>query len=58
MSKKVSILIPVNNEEGNITTIVNALHEVLSSLPYLYEVIFVDDGSEDKNTCGNKSSCC
>ncbi|MBA4196873.1 MAG: glycosyltransferase [Chitinophaga sp.] len=48
MSKKVSILIPVNNEEGNITTIVNALHEVLSSLPYLYEVIFVDDGSEDK----------
>jgi len=48
MSKKVSILIPVNNEEGNITTIVNALHEVLSPLPYLYEIIFVDDGSEDK----------
>ncbi|MBS1628391.1 MAG: glycosyltransferase family 2 protein [Bacteroidetes bacterium] len=49
MQKKISILIPIYNEEGNIVTITNALHKVLMPLPYNYEIIFVDDGSEDNS---------
>ncbi len=49
MQKKISILIPIYNEEGNIVTITNALYKVLMPLPYNYEIIFVDDGSEDNS---------
>ena len=45
--KKVSIVIPVHNEEGNISVLVNALRKEIDSLPYLFEIIFVDDGSTD-----------
>jgi len=48
MNKKIiSILIPVCNEEGNIPAIGNAIHEVFSKLDYDYEIIFIDDGSND-----------
>ncbi len=49
MNKKVSILIPVHNEEGNVNAIAAALGEVLSSSAYQYEIIFVDDGSSDNS---------
>jgi dolichol-phosphate mannosyltransferase len=45
--KKISIIIPVYNEESNIEKLFYELHSVLSSLHYAFEVIFVDDGSED-----------
>ncbi len=48
IQKKISIVIPSFNEEGNIYIIVKALHEVLQKLKYDYELIFVDDGSKDK----------
>lgn len=48
LQKKISIVIPSYNEEGNIKIIINALHEALKKLNYSYELIFVDDGSSDK----------
>lgn len=48
MNKKIAIVIPSFNEEGNIEVMVNSLHKVLQELPYKYDLIFVDDGSSDK----------
>ena len=45
-SFKISIVIPTYNEEGNIETIVEKLISILSNYSD-YEIIFVDDGSED-----------
>ncbi len=42
----VSIIIPVYNEEKNIASLLKRLLPVLA--PYTYEILFVDDGSEDK----------
>lgn len=47
MTKKISIVIPACNEEGNIPILVDALEEVMGSLNYEYQMIFVDDGSSD-----------
>jgi glycosyltransferase involved in cell wall biosynthesis len=48
LQKKISVVIPSFNEEGNIKIIVKALNKVLQKLNYRYELIFVDDGSSDK----------
>lgn len=48
MQKKISVLIPVHNEEGNISAIVSAIEQVLAPMPYFFEVVFVDDGSTDE----------
>lgn len=48
MPALISIIIPVYNEEGNIALITNKLVDVLKILAYNYEIIFVDDGSNDK----------
>ena len=42
-----SIVIPVFNEEENVTPLCGALAAVLNDLGVTYEVIFVDDGSVD-----------
>ena len=47
MQALISIIIPVYNEEGNIALITNRLTDVLKTLDYQYEIIFVDDGSSD-----------
>lgn len=45
---KVAIVIPVFNEEGNISMVVDKLKEVFHVLPKIeFEIIFVDDGSTD-----------
>ncbi|MFO8016899.1 MAG: glycosyltransferase family 2 protein [Candidatus Woesearchaeota archaeon] len=44
----ISIVIPVYNEEENVSPLYKELREVLSSLKKSYEIIFVDDGSTDK----------
>jgi dolichol-phosphate mannosyltransferase len=49
MSKKISIVIPVYNEEKNIPLVSQAVVDVFSSLPYEYEIIFVNDGSSDNS---------
>lgn len=47
--KKISIVIPAHNEEGNVSLIYQRIKEVFSSeLPgYRFEIIFVNDGSRD-----------
>lgn len=45
--KKISIVVPVFNEEGNIELLAQTLLNVVSQLNYSFEVIFVDDGSSD-----------
>ena len=46
--KKISIVIPVYNEEENVPILYEKLKKVLEELPYDYEIIFVDDGSTDR----------
>lgn len=45
--KKVSIIIPVYNEEVSIKILLDELDYFLKSFEYSYEVVFVDDGSKD-----------
>lgn len=47
MAKKVSIVIPVYNEEQNIDFIANEILAVIEKLNYTFEIIFIDDGSRD-----------
>ena len=47
--RKISIVIPVYNEEDNIKPLIAELREVLPDLGRLYEIIFVDDGSRDRS---------
>jgi dolichol-phosphate mannosyltransferase len=47
MPRKISVVIPVFNEAANIARLFNALETVLATLPFEYELIFVDDGSTD-----------
>ena len=48
MKKKISVVVPSFNEEGNIEVLTSRLLTALKALPnYIYEVIFIDDGSSD-----------
>jgi len=44
---KISVILPVYNEEGNILILYNRLKMVLEELSYTHEIIFVSDGSTD-----------
>ncbi len=44
---KVSIIIPVYNEEKSIKVLLDELDYFLKNFTYSYEVVFVDDGSKD-----------
>ena len=45
---KISLVIPVYNEQGSVAILHKEIIEVLQGLGYGYEVIFIDDGSTDK----------
>lgn len=45
--KKLSVVIPLHNEAGNIEKLAEELGEVLGSLKVDWEVVIVDDGSSD-----------
>ena len=46
--KKISIVIPAFNEEGNLCEIRKKINDVFTSLQnYSYEIIFINDGSRD-----------
>ncbi len=45
--RKVSIIIPVYNEEKNIKVLLDELEYFFKEFEYPYEVVFVDDGSKD-----------
>jgi dolichol-phosphate mannosyltransferase len=49
MSKLVSIVIPVYNEEKNIQLIAEEIKKVFADSAYHYEIIFVNDGSRDNS---------
>lgn len=44
---KISIVVPVYNEEQNVPLLCKRLHDVLSALPDAYEILLIDDGSSD-----------
>ena len=48
MSPYLSVIIPVYNEEKNIFPLFNRLKNELDNIKKSYEIIFVDDGSNDK----------
>lgn len=45
---QVSIVVPVYNEEGNVEELHKEIKEVCEKNNYIYEIIFVDDGSSDQ----------
>lgn len=47
-TKKVSIVVPVYNEEGNVAELHQEIKAVCEAEKYQYEIIFIDDGSTDK----------
>lgn len=49
MNKKLSIIIPVYFNEKNLENLYKQLRLILDNINYEYELIFVDDGSEDKS---------
>ncbi len=46
---RISIIIPIYNEEGNIPELYNRLTKTLATITESYEVIFVNDGSRDNS---------
>ena len=47
--QKISLVIPLFNEEESILPLINEIRKALKPLNKPYEVIFVDDGSTDKS---------
>jgi glycosyltransferase involved in cell wall biosynthesis len=47
LEETVSVLIPVYNEEGNLSLLYDKLEAALKKTERAYEIIFVDDGSSD-----------
>lgn len=45
---KISVVVPVYNEEGNVTELHREIKEVCEANQYTYEIIFIDDGSSDR----------
>lgn len=46
--KRLSVVVPVFNEEGNVAALHREIMDVCEQNNYIYEIIFVDDGSSDK----------
>lgn len=47
--KKISIVVPVYNEEENLREFHKRITEVMSKEPYDYSIVFVNDGSSDNS---------
>lgn len=45
--RTISVVVPVFNEHGSLLELHNRLRDVLDPLGHAYEIIFVDDGSDD-----------
>mgnify|MGYP005756146665 FL=1 len=48
--KGISVVVPVYNEEGNVAELHREIKEICERKNYLYEIIFVDDGSDDQTS--------
>ncbi len=55
--KKLSIIIPLFNEEESLNPLTNEIRKTLKTVSISYEVIFVDDGSDDKSLKILKEIC-
>lgn len=44
-----SLIVPVYNEEKNLPLLIEAIRAALEPLPYTWELVLVDDGSEDSS---------
>ncbi|GAB4504743.1 MAG: glycosyltransferase family 2 protein [Anaerolineales bacterium] len=44
---KLSLIVPVYNEEQNLPILFEAVKNTMDALPHAWELVFVDDGSED-----------
>ncbi len=49
MSLSLSIVLPVYNESGNIFPLFAEIKNIMNTLPYEWEVIYVDDASKDNS---------
>lgn len=49
MKKKISVLVPVFNEEQNVEVISNEIDLLFQELDFEYEILFVNDGSSDNS---------
>jgi glycosyltransferase involved in cell wall biosynthesis len=47
--RTLSLVVPVYNEEKNVPVLIEAIRTALDPLPYTWEVILVDDGSQDSS---------
>lgn len=47
--KKISIIVPLFNEEESLPPLVNEIKKAIKPLNTQYEVLFIDDGSNDKS---------
>ena len=65
MKKKISVVIPTYNEEGNVKPLAQAIVNVMENeLPeYDYEILFIDNHSKDntrlflRQLCGDNLQC-
>ena len=55
--KKISIIIPVYNNEKTIDTIYSKIKKIIKSINLTYEIIFIEDGSKDKSYNKIKKIC-
>ncbi|MBS1249355.1 MAG: Dodecaprenyl-phosphate galacturonate synthase [Chloroflexi bacterium] len=46
---KLSVVIPVYNERETLNLLRDSLYKALENIPYSWEVVFVDDGSQDNS---------
>lgn len=47
--KKISIVIPLFNEQGSLKELNEQIIKVMSTMDYSYEIIYIDDGSTDQS---------
>lgn len=47
MSKSLCIIIPVYNESSNLALMIHSIKGVMKDLDYTYNIMFIDDGSDD-----------
>lgn len=55
--KKLSLIIPLYNEEESLHPLTNEIRKSLKNINISYEVIFIDDGSDDKSLKIIKEIC-
>jgi len=52
---KLSLIVPVYNEEENLPLLFEAINQALEPLPHTWEIVFVDDGSQDGSLAALKA---